>query len=241
MPSIRFTAAAVEKLLLPTSGRTDVYDVEVPGLVLRMSSSGVKSWSFMYRVAGKTQRLTLGNHPGLTLKLARDRAREARAATQRGEDPVADKKAAELDRKQNGFSSCVHDFVEKYAMRSQKTWKATKSSLTRYAVAEWGDKPAKEIRRRDVVALLDQVTLGMAPYQADLAGGSYQFKVDATPTVWPTNSDPNIVIAKQSTHPDGSKLWLTFETTTQFPGGGPQRFTAIFEHGRVVAIEKVQS
>jgi integrase len=166
MPSIRLTAAAVEKLLPPTSGRTDVYDAEVPGLVLRISSSGVKSWSFIYRVAGQTKRLTLGNHPGTSLKLARDRARDARAATQRGEDPVADKKAAEVDRRQNGFASCVRDFVEKYAMRTQRTWKATESALTRYAIAEWGDKPAKEIRRRDVVDLLDRVA-EHAPYEAN--------------------------------------------------------------------------
>ena len=166
MPSIRLTAAAVEKLLPPKAGRTDIYDGEVQGLVLRISSSGIKSWSLMYRIAGHTKRMTLGSHPGVTLKLARDRARDVRAAVQRGEDPIADKKATELDRQQNGFAFCVRDFIEKYAMRSQRTWRLTDSTLRRHAVAAWGNKPVKDIRRRDVVDLLDQVAKH-TPYEAN--------------------------------------------------------------------------
>lgn len=90
MPSIRLTAIAVEKLLPPKTGRIDIYDAEVQGLVLRISASGVKSWSLMYRIAGQTKRLTLGSHPGVSLKLARDRARHVRAAVQRGEDAIED-------------------------------------------------------------------------------------------------------------------------------------------------------
>src|SRR2546430_5593616 len=65
MASIRLTAAAVDKLLPPATGRTDVYDAEVPGLVPRMSASGTKSWSFTYRANGKPRRLTPGEPPGV--------------------------------------------------------------------------------------------------------------------------------------------------------------------------------
>ena len=166
MASIRLTAAAVEKLLPPATGRNDVYDAEVPGLVLRISTSGAKNWSFTYRVAGQPRRLTIGAHPGVSLKLARDRAREARAAIQRGEDPVADKKAEKRERELTGFESCAKDFIEKYAKRTQRTWKATESSLLRHAVPVWGDMPVKDIRRRDVVDLLDRIA-AKAPYEAN--------------------------------------------------------------------------
>lgn len=52
MPSSRLTAVAVEKLSPPESGRTEVHDDEVHGLILRTSATGVKSWSFTYRVRG---------------------------------------------------------------------------------------------------------------------------------------------------------------------------------------------
>jgi hypothetical protein len=84
MPATRLAAVAVEKLLPPETGRREVYDAEVPGLTLRISASGVKSWSLTYRVKGRLRRLTLGGHPGVRLKLARERARDARAVIQRG-------------------------------------------------------------------------------------------------------------------------------------------------------------
>ncbi|MDI1300998.1 MAG: Arm DNA-binding domain-containing protein [bacterium] len=93
MGSIRLTAVAVEKLIPPQTGRKEIYDADVPGLVLRLSSSGAKGWSFTYRVDGLPRRLTLGSYPGVSLKLARERARDVRAAVQRGEDPVQDAEA----------------------------------------------------------------------------------------------------------------------------------------------------
>ncbi|MWV11149.1 integrase arm-type DNA-binding domain-containing protein [Pseudomonas sp. R-28-1W-6] len=166
MPSIRLTAIAVERLTAPEKGRKDIYDAEVPGLVLRISSTGVKSWSFTYRVKGQPRRLTLGAHPGVSLKLARDRAREARAAIQRGEDPVEDRKEAERERQLNGFTSCAREFVERYAKPRQRTWKETQRILEKLAIPVWGDKPVKEIRRRDVVELLDNVAV-KTPHQAN--------------------------------------------------------------------------
>lgn len=89
-------------------------------------------------------------------------------------------------------------------------------------------------------AILEQkIILGMSPYEAKTAAGGYFFKVDADLSVWPPNADPNVVIAKQATHPDNSKIWLTFETATQFVGEGVAKFTVYFKKGRALKIEKV--
>ncbi|NKI70727.1 hypothetical protein GN109_14990 [Collimonas pratensis] len=89
-------------------------------------------------------------------------------------------------------------------------------------------------------AILEQkITLGMSPYEAKLAGGPYFFDVEADSSVWPLNTDPNLVIAKQATHPDNSKIRMTFETATQFPDNGLTKFTVFVEKGRVVKIEKL--
>jgi integrase len=158
MPSIKLTNLAIEKL--PASGeRTDVYDAQVPGLVLRLTPKGTKSWSFMYRIKGHPRRLTLGAYPGVSLKLARERAREARAAIQRGEDPVEDKKVAERERQHNGFEACARDFIESYCKPKLRTWAQVESALERRAIPEFKDRPVKEIRRRDVVALLEKVAV----------------------------------------------------------------------------------
>ncbi len=128
--SRRLTQAAVEKLL-PQPARRDIYDADVPGLVLRITPTGTKSWSFTYRLRGQAKRLTLGAFPGVNLKLARDRAREARAALQRGGDPVQKKKDAEREAIAYGFESCVSDFVEALREGPPVEWSGFRSHPAR--------------------------------------------------------------------------------------------------------------
>ena len=74
MPKVRLTAISVERINPPKSGRSEVQDIVVPGLCLRVTEKGAKSWSFLYRVAGegglnvngqqlrgKLKRMTLGH------------------------------------------------------------------------------------------------------------------------------------------------------------------------------------
>ena len=48
-----FTEAGLEKLRAPELGRIEYGDSVVPGLMLRVSDSGVKSWSVLYKVKGE--------------------------------------------------------------------------------------------------------------------------------------------------------------------------------------------
>jgi len=84
-----------------------------------------------------------------------------------------------------------------------------------------------------------KISLGMSPYEAQLAAGNYAFKVEADPNIWPPNSDPYAVIKRQVNHPDKSKIWLTFENTTQYPESGNTKFTVYFENGCVISIKKM--
>jgi hypothetical protein len=78
----------------------------------------------------------------------------------------------------------------------------------------------------------------MSPYEAKLAGGAFFYKVEADTNNWTKNADPYHVMWKQSTKPDNSKIWMTFETATQFPGDGKKRFTVYFIQGKAVEIIK---
>jgi len=53
--------------------------------------------------------------------MAHERGWQARAAVQRGEDPAQQKKDEAREAQENGFSSCVEDFIEKYAKPRNKT------------------------------------------------------------------------------------------------------------------------
>ena len=103
-------------------------------------------------------------------------------------------------------------------------------------IRKHGDKISLEAREH---ILVQRVVLGMSPFEALLAGGTFVFRVQADRKVWPRGTDPYRIIYGQSLAPDDSKIWMTFKTETQFPGEGRQRFTVEFERGKAILIKKL--
>ena len=67
----------------------DFFDVKTPGLNLRVTDSGVKSWFALYTSPkdGKRARLTLGRYPQTSLARARTLALEAYGHVEAGPRP----------------------------------------------------------------------------------------------------------------------------------------------------------
>src|SRR5262249_8447692 len=74
-----------------TMKRANVADDVVPGLRLRISPSGAKSWAVYYRLreSQHERMFTLGRYPELSLGRAREAARKVLARAGLGEDPQA--------------------------------------------------------------------------------------------------------------------------------------------------------
>ena len=87
------TEPTIEKIRKPPKGkRTEVFDSDAAGLVLRISDRGVRSWSVYFRFEDatgqrKNQRMTLGGYPAIGIAEARRQAREARDQAAAGIDP----------------------------------------------------------------------------------------------------------------------------------------------------------
>lgn len=75
---IDFTIRSIEALRPPETGRTDYRDAKTPGLQLRVTSTGIKTFSFVGRPrgGGKPERLTFGRFPAVKPEEARAKARE---------------------------------------------------------------------------------------------------------------------------------------------------------------------
>jgi len=101
---------------------------------------------------------------------------------------------------------------------------------------DYPDKISPAIQEK---ILAEQVVLGMVPYDAYLAAGAFAFKVIADQAKWEKNADPYKVMWAQSTHPDDSQIWMTFENDTQYPAEGKQSFRVFFKNGKAVEIEKL--
>src|SRR5436309_8352886 len=92
MPPLLLTDRRIAALK-PTRTRTEYLDQKVPGLALRVTPNGVKSWTVRYRHRGWLRRLTLGDVAVVSLADARARARDALHDASKGEDPAAEKQA----------------------------------------------------------------------------------------------------------------------------------------------------
>ena len=145
----KLTEMAVGKLNPEAGKRLEVFDTLTPGLALRVAEAGKKSWSVMYRVAGRgdagnrgaLRRMTLGAYPLIDLKAARDKARAAIDLADRGDDP-ADQRKDELRQKgERVFEVICARFIELHAKAHTVKWKDTERLLNTYVVPEWKSKP----------------------------------------------------------------------------------------------------
>ncbi|MEX0758606.1 MAG: integrase arm-type DNA-binding domain-containing protein, partial [Tistlia sp.] len=148
------TAAAVERIKAPAAGQHDHFDAALPGLAVRVSYGGSKTFVLFYRLAGKQRRLTLGRYPGLPLADAREKAREALRAIERGEDPAESKRQAKA-RRPDTWENVVEDFIEKYAKKRNRSWKVAEALFANHVTPHWRGRDITTITRRDVLDLLD--------------------------------------------------------------------------------------
>ena len=58
------------------------------GLWLQTSAYGTKSWVFRYTINGRPREMGLGSYRAISLRLARELAREQREHLLRGDDPI---------------------------------------------------------------------------------------------------------------------------------------------------------
>jgi len=99
------------------------------GLLLDLTSSGVKSWVFRYRLNGKREKVVIGRYPDVTLKAERDERAKMAAQVARGESPAAERR---LVRASLTTNPTVKEFGERYYTEQViKRWKDPKT-IRRY-------------------------------------------------------------------------------------------------------------
>jgi integrase len=121
----------------PTTGRLELHDSKVPGLVLRVTAAGLLTWCCRTRTRdGKQTRPKLGTYPGMSLAEARKAARGTLSQVQSGSDPIAEKQAARAARKAREAEATVADRLAE--------WQAAR---TNDPVNPWSERHAAEIER----------------------------------------------------------------------------------------------
>lgn len=149
--SRRFTARTVEALQPDPDRRREHPDPAMPGLYLVVQPTGSKSWAFRYRHGGRSRKMTLGRFPAVSLAEARSKAEEALEALDHGSDP-----AHPDDPDRDSMRALVALFGERH-LATLKSGGEARRVLDHFVVDRWGDRPVSEIRRRDVIELLEEI------------------------------------------------------------------------------------
>jgi integrase len=150
----RLTPRAIASLAA-TGHRIAIWDAVVPGLVLRVTPAGVKTFSVWYRVNGRARRYTIpGRFPEVDLAGARMRARDVLARARNGDDAHGAKVAA---RKAPTFEDLAKNFIE---AREPNLAASTATEYRRMVAcyihaSPLGGSPAPDMRRGDVKRFLE--------------------------------------------------------------------------------------
>lgn len=82
-----FSTKRLERLIPPPKGQSIFWDAKTPGLGLRITKNGVKSFILQSRLRGKTVRLTIGQFGAWDIQEAQAEARRLAVSIDRGIDP----------------------------------------------------------------------------------------------------------------------------------------------------------
>jgi integrase len=158
MPVQKITDLFAERVKAPTTGRVEFFDASFPGLCLRVTDNGVKSWCLFYRLHGRQRRLTLGKHPVIKPAQARREAQRALEHVREGIDP-ADLKRSRRDTRVVTFGDLVTEYLERHARVNTRpsTFAQTRDDFARNILPRWQKRPIASITKGDVIALVDSI------------------------------------------------------------------------------------
>lgn len=134
----------------------------VPGLYLRVSQAGARSWILRARVSGKRRDMGVGAYPEVGLAQARVRARELRDQIWRGADPVAERQAARRQLQQERDSGVTFaEASRRWFASMAPQWRGNRRSgnalsrLERHAFPRIATVMVGEVTRGQVLSILE--------------------------------------------------------------------------------------
>jgi integrase len=167
MPKTALTDASVKRLKPPKSGQQDIFDRGYPGLCLRVSYGGGKSWTFFYRhgidpKTGKARlrRMRLGIYPAMSLASAREAWRAARNEVLLGRDP-----SQRIETGATDFAGVFYEWLKRDQAKN-RSHDEVKRMIETNALPAWGHRRIADIGRRDVLDVIDAVVDRGSPITA---------------------------------------------------------------------------
>ena len=153
--TFNFTKEALTNLLRPELGQRAVYhDAKTTGLQLRVTHTGIKTFSLYRRIkGGPPERVTLGRFPDMTIEQARKLAARVNSEIEEGSNP------AEVKRAHKGEPTLA-EFFKEYGERhgqKKKSWSDDQQRYRDYLEKPLGIKKLSAVTREMVGRILSDM------------------------------------------------------------------------------------
>jgi len=171
MPKRTLNDRLVRALKPAKAGRRyDITDTVVPGLLVRVTDTGQRTYMLRCRFPGSrhANRRAIGDCRAISLVQAHDKAREWLELVRKGIDPqIAEERQrqAELRQRQNTFAAVAEDFIAD-KLPSERKGRESERDIRRELMPVWAKRPIAEITPQDVRAIIKAAKDRGAPYQA---------------------------------------------------------------------------
>jgi integrase len=172
MPKKVLTDRALKALKPAKSGqRYEIGDAVVPGLTVRVTDQGTKTFALIGRFPGSSNptRRALGEYGRLTLEGAREEARRWHELLQRGIDPrieIERQRLSEARRQENSFVSVAEAYFAHVKRQGHRRAAETEREIRREFVERWGTRPITDITRHDLLEIIEAALKRGASWQA---------------------------------------------------------------------------
>ena len=148
MPREKLTKTLVDGAKHTGAGAYTLYqDTELPGLALRVTAGGVKSYVAQYTRAGRKRRITLGRHGPLTVDEARKLAKRELYSVAMGEDPAERRRQ---QREGDTFGDVAGRYLDDLKARAKAGAKRGRLSGWESALQLWNRHVPAAMKRRKV-------------------------------------------------------------------------------------------
>ena len=151
-----------------------IADSEIRGFLCRRLDSGAASYAYRYRVKGSNQQrlISLGMHGTITADQARTMAKKRAGEVADGKDPKGEREETRAEAKlakaaeTNTVDAILDKFEARYSSKI-RSGDQIKRAFKVYVRPRIGEKSIYELKRRDIVEMLDAIEDQNGPVMAD--------------------------------------------------------------------------
>lgn len=168
MPKIKLTKASIDGV---QAGAQDIvyWDDAIAGFGLKVTPKGRKVFFVLYRTrdgSAHLRKYTIGPYGTVTPATARATAQRILAARQEGRDPAGEKRQARLKNIQDVIDAIVDSYLLRFASKKRSAGE-TKRILHREFLSAWSGRSIHNIKKQDVLTLLDKIVDRGSPATAN--------------------------------------------------------------------------